>query len=86
MKGGKTGLGVGMKVLVQWHCSFSAMAIGDEGEIHVIDHHSSEMTHNGGGMYVQVPQHLITAPPTDKLNFVTVDVGAEESHGVGNSQ
>ena len=62
------------------------MTIGDEGEIPVIDHHSSEMTHDGGGLYVQVPQHFITAPATDKLNFVTVDVGAEESHGAGGAQ
>ena len=62
------------------------MTIRDKGEIPVIDHHSGEMTHDGGGLYVQVPQHFITAPTPNKFDAVVVDAGTKKCHSTGRAQ
>jgi len=44
-------------------------------------HESSERCNYWKGLDVEVPEHLIRAPPAKQADFISIDIGTKEGHG-----
>ena len=54
--------------------------VGVKDEVTSNQHVPCEGTHDGFGLNMKVPKHLIGAPTTQEANEVAVDMGAKKGH------
>jgi hypothetical protein len=71
----------GTQVLIHWD-----LGVGVQGEGALGEHSGRKVAHNGFGLEVEVAEHLVGAPSTDKADDVGVDRRAEERHGAGGAE
>ena len=57
-----------------------------EAEHATLEHEGGEIPHDRLGLKVEVAKHFVGAPAAQKADAVSVDVGAEESHGSCSTQ
>ena len=59
---------------------------GNEGVCPMVHHRGSVLLHDGASGDMEVNQHGVTAPSTDQLDGVGVDLAEEEGHGTSGAE
>ena len=60
--------------------------IGQQGVVTALQHSGRKMTHQGLGLDVEVPEHLVRLPTAKQADAICIHVGAKEGHSASCSE